>query len=580
MPQFLRIPRRRSGALRHADRVLVVGDLSGRLRLTEVLEAYFGAGLSQIARIDGPVDAAIDALLLVGSDAASLGVKDLAHFEQLALGRQVVADLAVLGSLLPDELVQYVRVDGGSQAVMKEPAHYLPAFGSEDVLPWQARGALRRGTTFGYKAPRLGLRVNLESYAGDIYAIEKLVDGGRLAAIDLGTLEADPDSGYRDLSAMILLEALGAEQIDLGTYHGPWRSYDTYIEEVETWCALHRDVVKIKELEPRSVGGRVLRRVDIGDTADKPVVLMTNCTHGHERCPTYGVFAFLRHLVHDCEAGGAWGRTVLANLGVVWVPVVNVDGFDRTWQRGVMVPHSKNWIDLNRNYGPQDIWEAYQADKGRPKGDRPFSEPESQAIKQVIDQVAPRGETHLDFHEMTETGVLVYADSDPWYDGLFHTLGCGFDGRYLHESLSGYSRDRKLQWQNVTGLQLSGPGPMCGRYGRHAGFKHAGTGETFGNDDLTVYHMVSRIDATASFAEAVVGAVLGRTIHNHRAGPHRATAQFPELDSDDRLTLLQIDAAGQITDQTTIRARDGFDVELPSGCRLLALRDAWRGPTA
>lgn len=574
MAQFLRIPRRRSDALRHARRVLVVGHLDGRPRLAELLRAYFGEGLRTAATLPPTVPTDVDALLLCNAAAAPM--TDLDAVRQCARGRQMVMHLPVLAAAMPEKTLTHHHGDVIGSAIVKHAGWFMAGFGSDDVLPWWGGGWIAPGPEFTWRSEQAGLHTVLQSFDRRIYVMQLDAPGGRAAALDLDALEKQPDNGFRDLVGLILLEALGAQQIDMGQYVFPFHNHDDHLAEIEAWCGLHEPLVRVSRLQPPSVMGRQLRRIDIGDTAGKPTVLLTCVTHGHEWGPSYGVFAFLRHLLHDHARGGAWGRIVLENLGLVWIPVVSVDGFERTFRSGEIVPYGPNWVDLNRNFGPHEYWSREAA---RPRGKAPFSEPEAQAVKAVVDDLMPRLKLHVDFHEQTWPGTLIHCPPTLFLEGMAHTLRSVFDGRYLHESLSSYARDTRLQWQNHHGPVPSEKGEVgvCSIYARAVGGCEGGTGETFGNDDLTPFHTVGRVDATAAMTEALVGAVLGRTAYNHRCTDHPVAMTFPEREGGTPLQLLRIDADGRIMDRRTTLPAAGVDQPVGPGQRLLALAASFRG---
>jgi hypothetical protein len=104
-------------------------------------------------------------------------------------------------------------------------------------------------------------------------------------------------------------------------------------------------------------------------------------------------------------------RSVMDRVEFYIVPIVNPDGYDFTW-----TPNNRLWrksrrtppagstcfgVDLNRNWGFQ--WGLSTGSSGSPcsdtyRGAAPFSEPETTAMKNLIDPIAPRLRSHLDMH--------------------------------------------------------------------------------------------------------------------------------------------------------------------------------------
>lgn len=576
MSQFLRVSSRRSRVLRHAERVLVVGDLAARPRTRERLAKHFGAGLHAVAHLREATDLpSFDALLLLGIQAAELGVESFDALSELARGRQVVCELPVLASLLEPAVGAYRAAPGETHAVVRNDAYFLDGFGPTDVLPWRSAGHLARGGDWGSRCVKLGLRVALQTHDGRILALERTAPDARLAALDLGGLESEP-GGLADLAGLLLVEALGAEAVDLGQYQAPWRDYATHIGEVEAWAARHPRLVRVERLDPPTVRGERLRLLTIGQAEDRPAAVLTCCTHAHEWGPTYGVFAYLRWLLHAHARGDAFARALLERLTIAWVPVVNIDGFNDTFSRGVLVPYGPRWVDLNRNYPAGDAWEAFgredAATGGRNKGERPLSEPESQAVDAVLRRLRGKGVLEVDYHEQSDRGMFPYSFPDPWLDAVGCGIAQAFNGRYLGECLCGYDRRTDLDWHDWSAVQPMGGGPTTSNYGHHLGYPHAMTAEFLGNDDFTPYHVPGRIDAVGTFTEHLLAGLVGRTAYNHRCQPRAMRVNLSDLPPDAPVRVLRLDPAGHTAEESTRAAGGGLEATLEPRQRLLVLR--------
>jgi len=576
MAQFLRVPSRLSRAVRHAGRVVCVGGPGDGTPAHELLSKYFGDGLSVVARLDDADASDPDALVFFGCDVSGCGLADIDALERLSAGRQVVCDLGVFASLFDDDVLIYRPGRFAAEGVVKNPAYFLEAFGAGDVLPWRGAGDLVRGEAFGWKAPQHGLRVALASYDGRILAVEKLIEGGRIAAIDLRSLDDEAGDGFRDLSGLLVLEAMGAEMVDLGHYRAPWLSYEEHTREIEAWASMHAGLVSVECLEPQTAAGRALRLVTVAGGDDKAVVLLSCCTHGHEWAPSYGVFGYLCWLVEGFERGGAWARTVLENLTIAWVPVVSADGFAETWSRGLLVPHGASNVDLNRNYPPG--WKDYTGERN--KGPASLSEPETQALSALMKRFAPRGLAFVDFHECGRDFFPI-SPPDEWLQAVGEGIADAFAGRYLHEDLGTYHRDRELEWVRYAGLERSpGGGPGAMSHAASMGFPHAFVAEHFGNDDFTPYQVVARTDASGLFTEHTLGGLLGRTAYNHRIEPRRVKMRFPELSPDEPIRVVKLDADERVSDDRRVRAGEGVSDTLERGERIVALAPRWKCPIA
>jgi protein MpaA len=141
----------------------------------------------------------------------------------------------------------------------------------------------------------------------------------------------------------------------------------------QTNGATNGETNNVVPLEPRAwrIGGSVLDRSLIveqyGD--EGPVMLVFAAIHGNER-PAVTFGERWRVMLQ----GGLAQR---AGIRVVFVPWANPDGIAASSRQNA------NDIDLNRNF-PSDNFMP-----GGPGGDEPLSEPESRALKMVIDAVQP-----------------------------------------------------------------------------------------------------------------------------------------------------------------------------------------------
>ena len=117
-----------------------------------------------------------------------------------------------------------------------------------------------------------------------------------------------------------------------------------------------------------SVTGRPIVLEQIGSGSD--VVLIVSTIHGNE-WSGYPLSLKLVDLLSK-ERMALKGKTVLV------LPLVNPDGFV-LYQR-----NNINWVDLNRNFPSENYGKSYRA------GDFPLSEPESLALKQVVERFNPQ----------------------------------------------------------------------------------------------------------------------------------------------------------------------------------------------
>lgn len=119
----------------------------------------------------------------------------------------------------------------------------------------------------------------------------------------------------------------------------------------------------------KSVDGRPIRMVTLGKGPETILILAT--IHGNENAGTPLSLKLIEFIDRHPE--------VLKDRTILIVPVVNPDGYFRNER------FNSNHVDLNRNFPAfnRDDWR-------RTSGPIPLSEPESNAIKTILDKHRPR----------------------------------------------------------------------------------------------------------------------------------------------------------------------------------------------
>lgn len=145
----------------------------------------------------------------------------------------------------------------------------------------------------------------------------------------------------------------------------------------------------------RSVEGRPLWRFDFGREGGAPV-LLTGLIHGVEYIGSVALLDFVRSLIARGDRG------ILRDAHVVVLPIVNPDALRantarlargmRAFRRG-----NANGVDLNRNFprlSSRTPLHPFAGSRFRFSphytGPRPFSEPESRAVRDVALELRPR----------------------------------------------------------------------------------------------------------------------------------------------------------------------------------------------
>ena len=150
------------------------------------------------------------------------------------------------------------------------------------------------------------------------------------------------------------------------------------------------------------------------DEDDEPELLFVGCHHAREWIAAEVPFFLARHLAGNYEADEKVARWV--NACEIWiVPVVNPDGLeysrtaDRLWRKNRRDNGDGTFgVDLSRNYGRFWGLEGSVPDTSSPNylGTQPFSEPEAQAIRNLV--LRSEFRTFLTYHSYAQ--VVIY----PW----------------------------------------------------------------------------------------------------------------------------------------------------------------------
>jgi carboxypeptidase T len=336
------------------------------------------------------------------------------------------------------------------------------------------------------------LLVSIKTQADDIQRLHDLgldvwsyeADGGEmeirvspeelneLRAMGFDPLVVDPDV-YATAAAIPRTSAAG----------GPWSEYHTLDAAYELLDELAADHPSRAEVFTAgySLEGRPIRGIRINSNAGtidatRPAFFIVGCHHAREwisvEVPLYIAQQLLEHYDVDAQA------RALVDRGEIWiVPILNPDGYvytheaDRLWRNNRRpFENGRTGVDLNRNYSYQ--WGRNQGSSAVEgtatyRGAYPFSEPETQAIRDLFELrqfmgaisyhsygkfvLSPWGYTTLrppDDHEMsalaTEMASMMNGEtSNPWMDyesgriasGLYVASGVFEDWVYgLHGS--------------------------------------------------------------------------------------------------------------------------------------------------
>ena len=112
-------------------------------------------------------------------------------------------------------------------------------------------------------------------------------------------------------------------------------------------------------------------------TSNPPTFLIIPSIHGYEKSAAFGTYYFARDLVYNFNKNPVL-NSLRTKCAIYIVPVGNPYGFDNKERKNA------NGVDLNRNWGVDPSGETDPSSPYYP-GAEPFDQPETQAIKGLID---------------------------------------------------------------------------------------------------------------------------------------------------------------------------------------------------
>lgn len=194
---------------------------------------------------------------------------------------------------------------------------------------------------------------------------------------------------------------------------------ETYIN---TLAAARPDLANLATVG-QSLQGRPIRALTItgpdtpeNPAADRPVVLWNGCQHAREWVSPMTVTYIASRLLDDYDADPSV-RSLIDTVRFVIVPMANPDGYlyswsnQRYWRKNRRQNNAFDYgVDLNRNWGYE--WggpgSSGSADSDIYRGTAPFSEPESQVLRDLALSFAPNLAAHIDYHTYSQLILYPY----------------------------------------------------------------------------------------------------------------------------------------------------------------------------
>ncbi len=207
-----------------------------------------------------------------------------------------------------------------------------------------------------------------------------------------------------DLRAATVRGLSGAPTDALGFGPGSMGGYYTLDEvgaQLDSMTLLYPALIGQKQEIGYSIEGRPVWAVRISDNPGtdepaEPELLYTSLTHAREPAGMMTLIYYMWWLLE--RYGTDQDATYLVNNRQIWfIPVVNPDGYAYNestnpsgggfWRKNRRNNGNGTWgVDLNRNYGPEHMWDAPNGGSSTStgsdtyRGANPFSEPETQTI--------------------------------------------------------------------------------------------------------------------------------------------------------------------------------------------------------
>ncbi|MFP5503806.1 MAG: M14 family metallopeptidase, partial [Candidatus Sericytochromatia bacterium] len=194
-----------------------------------------------------------------------------------------------------------------------------------------------------------------------------------------------------------------------------YRSYEQIAARLQELAAQKPEIAQLVDIgdsweKTQGRADRDILALKLGRGTGKPVVTFVGCHHAREIVTPEMVLKAAEHLVEgygqDAEVTAA-----IDNREIWIVPMVNPDGHKHaleghSWRKNtnnVTGGKRKPGVDLNRNY---DIAWGTVGDSGNPdsdtfRGKAPFSEPETQAVRDMLTKKPPV--VYLTFHSYANT---------------------------------------------------------------------------------------------------------------------------------------------------------------------------------
>ncbi|MEZ6163565.1 MAG: M14 family metallocarboxypeptidase [Phycisphaerales bacterium] len=280
---------------------------------------------------------------------------------------------------------------------------------------------------------------------------------GRLSAIGvpydilIEDLQAHADAHAADMRAIRQREATQTPDESrrvAGVHDDSWFATYRTLDEISQYCenlALQRPELASISTIGQSWEGRDMFSITISgpDTVaspvnERPALFIFSTVHAREWIAPMTTCYIASKLVSDYDTDDQV-RMLLDHARVVVVPVGNPDGYlytwsvERYWRKSRRDNGDGNFgVDINRNWGYE--WggsgSSGQTGSNTYRGTAPFSEPETQALRDVALGLGQSLVAHIDYHSYSQLVLWPYGYADgvitpePYASELQAVSGC------------------------------------------------------------------------------------------------------------------------------------------------------------
>lgn len=217
----------------------------------------------------------------------------------------------------------------------------------------------------------------------------------------------------------------GVQSFGYGSMGG-YYTLDEVIAQLDSMRLKFPGLISQKTQIGKSVQGRPIYAVHISKTPDvngtQPQILYTALHHAREPEGMMALIYYMYYLLENYNTNASI-KYLVDNREMWFIPVVNPDGYEYNrstnptgggmWRKNRTKNADTTYgIDLNRNYGPNAYWNSSNngsstlTSDDTYRGTAPFSEPETQAIRDFV--ATKKFRIALNYHTYSNLVIIPY----------------------------------------------------------------------------------------------------------------------------------------------------------------------------